>query len=242
MMRAADPLELELVSDPQSEDVAQLVALLERTLADPNTVLGADRIRAFLSEPLDAPRRFHVLVAKRDTEIVGGSVFSYVRASNCGFSEYIVAASDERGSGLGRLLFDKRKGILDEQARRHGHSHCNGLFIEVDSPERTPAEFLEAERISALDARERLHIFAHLGFKRVDLAYVQPPLAPGKQSVTYLDLLFGAWPARDAIAAEWVLQTVAPVWHAWAPATAGAQLRQLQAEIRDGDLPLLPLE
>jgi hypothetical protein len=234
-------IELKLVVDPHDGDVAALVALLERTLADPNTTLGADRMREFLAEPRDGARRFYVLVARRGSSVVGGSVFSYVRASNCGFSEYIVAAAGERGTGLGRQLFDARKASLDAQARQHGQAQCNGLFIEVDSPDRTPHELLEAERITALDARERLRIFAHLGFLRVDAPYIQPPLAAGKQPVTYLDLLFAPWPARDRIPAHWVVETLAPIWNAWSSTSAAANVAQLRAELSAADVALIPL-
>jgi hypothetical protein len=56
-----------------------------------------------------------------------------------------------------------------------------------------------------------------------------------------MDLLFAPWPPRAAVPADWVLQTVAPVWQAWAPETAAAQVAQLRSEIGDGDVALLPL-
>src|SRR5205823_2934359 len=200
--------ELKTVTDPADPDLLALVQLLERTLADPNTVLGIDRVRDFVAEP-KGDREFGVLVARTPEEIVGGAVFSYVPASNCGFSEYIVTASHIRGAGLGRRIFDARKALLDAAAARYHFERCNGLFIEVDNPERTPPAFLEAERVTALDAHERLRIFGHLGFQHVDVRYIQPPLAPGKLAVDYLDLLFAPWSPLaqpHAIPAAWVLQ------------------------------------
>src|SRR5205085_6825320 len=89
---------LQRVNDANDPGVVALVALLEQTLADPDTLLGLERVRGFLDEP-DAAREFRVLLARRDEAVVGGSMFSYVPAANCGFSEYIVVARDERGSG-----------------------------------------------------------------------------------------------------------------------------------------------
>ena len=185
-------ISLAYVTQPGDPAVTALSELLERTLADPDTLLGSANVREFLTES-NPERVFFVLVARRGDTVVGGSVFSYVIASNCGFSEYIVTGAEERGTGLGRRLFDARKAVLDARARMYGHDACSGLFIEVDSPARTPTALLDAERTSALDAWERLRIFDHLGFRRVEVQYVQPPLAPGKHAVEYLDLLFAPW-------------------------------------------------
>ncbi|HEV7662779.1 MAG TPA: hypothetical protein VGQ62_04530, partial [Chloroflexota bacterium] len=187
---------MKLVTSPDDPRLAELSRLLESVFADPNTVLGLDRLQAFVrADPSAARRRFSVLVAvdaARDT-VIGGSVFSYVPKSNCGFSEYIVADSTRRGTGLGRRLFERRKALLDEQARAYGHPACGGLFIEADNPDRTPADLVDAERETALDPRERLRLFDHLGFRKVDVPYVQPPLGNGKQPIAYLDLLFASW-------------------------------------------------
>ena len=181
-----------------------------------------------------------MLVAEQNDTIVGGTIFSYVTRSNCGFSEYIVADAANRGMGLGRRLFDARKAVLDAEARRRGQEQCNGLFIEVDDPERTPPDLLEAERETALDASQRLRIFAHFGFRRVDVAYVQPPLGPGKQAIDYLDLLFAPWSSEARrITSEWILDTVEAIWSAWTPDTYASYLATLRSALPGPDVALL---
>src|SRR5207248_10630127 len=133
----------------------------------------------------------NVLVAEDEGRLIGGSVFSYVPASSCGFSEYLVLEDSRRRQGLGRKLFNARRAILDESANRYREVRCRGIFSEVDSPERTLPELLAAD---IMDPHARLRIFGHLGFRRVDAQYVQPPLGPGKQAVDYLDLLFAPSP------------------------------------------------
>jgi GNAT superfamily N-acetyltransferase len=236
------------IDSPDDADLQQLSALMNVTFPDPNTVLGLDRMQEFLAANRPgAARRFCVLVATdpgRAGAVVGGSVFSYVARSICGFSEYILVDRRVRGTGLGRRLFDARKEVLDEAARRAGHGGCRGLFIEADNPERVPADFAEIERETALDAWERLRLFDHLGFRRVDVPYVQPPLAPDKEPIDYLDLLFAPWPAHTAISAipaQSVLDTLEPVWLAWSPATATEQLALLRERISSDDVALVPL-
>jgi GNAT superfamily N-acetyltransferase len=237
------------IDSPDDPDLRQLSALMNVTFPDPNTVLGLDRMQEFLAgnRPGGA-RRFCVLVATdpaRAGAVVGGSVFSYVARSICGFSEYILVDRRVRGTGLGRRLFDARKEVLDEAARREGHGGCRGLFIEADNPERVPADFAQMERETALDAWERLRLFDHLGFRRVDIPYVQPPLAADKAPIDYLDLLFAPWPAHlalSAIPAPWLLDTLEPVWSAWSPAMAAGQLERLRQRISSDDVALRPLD
>lgn len=232
------------VADPDDPRLMNVSRLLSTVFVDPNTILGPDRLGAFLaSHASTSGRTLYVLAAVDEQRaadgpggLLGATIFSYVPRSNCGFSEYILSHPAARGQGIGRLLFDARKAHLDAAARQAGHAACNGLFIEAENPERTPAALLEAERETALDARLRLRLFAHLGFARVDVAYVQPPLGPGKQAVGYLDLLFAAWVgSAAAIPAAWVADTVLPIWRAWAP---GHRLPRLP---RRGHLRLLPV-
>jgi hypothetical protein len=238
---------LKQIEQPADPRLAEVHALLAETLADPNTVLGLDRLREFLAaNGPGAPRHFYVLVAQdANGKIAGATIFSYVVASNCGFSEYIVTGGAVRGTGMGRQLVDRRKALLDTAARTHGFERCRGVFIEVDHPDRAPAEFLERERVTALDAWERWRIFEHLGFRRVDLAYVQPPLAIGGATVDYMDLMFLAWEeaAREAghIPSAWILDTLQVIWSSWAPGSWAAPHARLRAQLGVADVALLPL-
>jgi GNAT superfamily N-acetyltransferase len=232
---------IEDVTDPTDPRLPKLAALLNATFPDPNTVLGLDRMQEFLANNGPrAARRFCVLVAEHNGEVVGGTIFSYVGRSNCGFSEYIVADRAVRGRGLGRELFNARKALLDAEAERRGNARCHGLFIEVDNPERTPSAFADAERETALDSRERLRLFDHLGFRRVGVPYVQPPLAQGKQAIDYMDLLFAPWGSEaQQIPSQWVFDTLEAIWSAWTPETFSSYLQKLKQNVSTPDVALL---
>jgi hypothetical protein len=223
---------------PDDPRLAALADLLRRTFADPNSVLGLDRMQDFMSaDPSAAGRSFHVIVAEDSGRVIGGSVFSYVPRSNCGFSEYLVLEPAGRGRGLGRALFNRRRDILNACGLQHGHAGlfpCNGVFIEADNPARTPPKLLEAERESSIDPRQRLRIFSHLGFSRVEVAYIQPPLGVGKESVEYLDLLFApmSTPPAGVVPVNWIVDTLAPIWTALSGAdTAEGELARLRERI-----------
>jgi GNAT superfamily N-acetyltransferase len=237
---------IELIDSPEDPRLLELSALMNMTFADPNTVLGVERLGEFLAANGPAARRrFCVLVATRNGAVVGGSVFSYVVRSNCGFSEYLVADRAVRGTGIGRQLFDARKEVLDGEARRFGHAACRGLFIEVDSPDRTPPELRAAERETALDEWDRLRLFEHLGFRRVEVPYTQPPLAPDKQPIDYLDLLFAPWPGQavssESLPREWIVDTLEAIWSAWSPATAATALETFKQSVANAHVRLRPL-
>ena len=146
------------VTDPEDSALDGLSSLMQATFADPDTVLELDRIQAFLAERHSgtAERQFCVVVAEEDGAVVGGTVFSYVPATNCGFSEYLLVRKDRHGQRIGRLLFDARRTVLDELGRDFTHESCSGLFIEVDSPDRTPPDLLDRERETAMDPLTRL--------------------------------------------------------------------------------------
>ncbi len=235
------------VLDPRDPALPSAARLLAATFADPDVVLGLDRLREFVAEPGGADRSFHMLVATAEAQVVGVDVSSYMPAANCGFTEYIALAREHRGGGLSRRLHEARRALLDERARHAGAAACHGLFLEAESPERTPSAIVEAERATALDVRERLGYFAHLGFRRVDVHYVQPPLGPHKQPVTYLDLLFLSWDAdvraSGRLPSTWLRAVLEPTWRRWSPATAMERLAALAGQL-DGrpDVALLPLE
>jgi GNAT superfamily N-acetyltransferase len=240
-----DEIEVRRVTVPTDPALAELSRLMYALFADPDVVLPLERLQAFVAEaPGTTGRIFTVLVAEEAGGLLGGTVFSYVAATGCGFSEYLVLRRDRHGQGIGRLLVDARRARLDDQARQSGHTACKALFIEADNPDRTPAALQARERETAMESRARLRLFAHLGFFRVDMAYVQPPLDAGQQPVTYLDLLCAPWDAHVLhdlqIPARWVYDTVGPIWDNWAPGRQEPHSTRLRERLDDAPLALLP--
>jgi GNAT superfamily N-acetyltransferase len=225
--------------------IGELADLMLATFADPNIILSDNRIREFLTAQQSRSRTFHVLTLVDGDRLVGGTIFSYMPESNCGFSEYMVLHRDYRGKGLGRQLFAGRKAVLDEQARLHGLSGAYGLFIEVENPTRTPQEYIEQERVTAMDAVDRWRVWHRMGFYRTALPYVQPPLGPGKEPIYYMDLLFAPWDpgalASGRIPRKWVLGTVTPIWQGWAPDSYQTFLDWLDKRLEGPTVALMPL-
>ena len=75
------------VTDPTDAASGALSRLLYASFADPDVVLDVERMQTFLREdPRQSGRQFSILVAEEEGALLGGTVFSYVPASNCGFS------------------------------------------------------------------------------------------------------------------------------------------------------------
>lgn len=143
-------------------------------------------------EPLDVWRRarrgdlpyvLHVRLAVVD-DIAGGIVFERYPRSGCGLLTYLVVAPDERGRGIGKLLIDDALATLADAPAVYG---------EVNDPETQRREPSET-------AWQRLAMFERWGARLVELAYVQPSLAPGLPRDETLRLV--AWGSTDPVLAQ----------------------------------------
>lgn len=219
--------------------------IMEGTFADPNITLSFEHLREFVAGREGPARRFHCLIVTVGGRVAGGSLFSYCRAANTGFSEYIVVAPEFRGRGVARIIVDRRLVILDRDARAAGRPQADALFIEVANPRKMPPDLARGDAERAMDPSGRRAFMRHVGFFRCDFDYVQPPLDAGKAPVTYLDLCClprnPDWAARGAVPGDVVLATVEPIWANWCPGEYRAFLNRFRPVLAGRDVPLLPL-
>lgn len=231
------------IRHPDDPHLPALHRLMAQLFVDPNLVFALDRLQEFVSHARSPDRCFHILTARREDELLGGTIFSYLPGSACGFSEYVMLAEGARGRGLGRALFEERRRILDADAATCGQSRCAGLFIETESPVRTPPAILAQEAAVSLDPWERWRIFAHLGFRRCDCPYVHVPLGPGQAPVDYLDLLFAPWApaAPAAVPSARIRAALAPMWQRWVPHRLAEAQARFDRLVGDREVALFPL-
>lgn len=198
------------VSDPGDPALAAFGRLQERTFADPELLIPPEVLPGMLASR-SAERRNYMLVAELGSEVVGGAVFHGFPRVNSGFSSFLAVAPEVRGQGIARRLHEARFALLDSEAGRP----VAGIFIDVLAPERmSPAE-VAAERGVGADPVLRRQIFARLGFRRVDVAYYQPPDGPGAEPITTMDLLFCPRVAADWVATDLVVGTMYAYWTPW---------------------------
>lgn len=200
-----------LVESPSDPAVAAFARLQEQVYYDSDTLIpGAyfPRLLAARSEQ----RRNLLLVAEREDDVVGGTLFHYLAEAGSGFSSFMGVRPDARGQGLARRLHEARFEALDASRG----SPVPGVFIDVVAPERVDARELEQERQFGFEPLSRRRIFQSLGFCKVNIDYRQPVGGPGGGPLTTLDLLFcprehGA----RSVPTQLVTDTLRGYWSPW---------------------------
>lgn len=198
------------VTNPDDPAIAAFGRVQERTFADPDLLIPPAVMPAMLANQTSA-RRNLLLVAERAENVLGGTLFHYLAVPNSGFSSFLAVAPEARRLGLARRLHEARLRLLDQVAGRP----VAGLFIDVEAPERMTPEARQREIDFGIDPTERRRIFHRLGFRRVDVAYYQPPTRPGDEPLTVLDLLFCPREPSERVARELVVETMRAYWTPW---------------------------
>ncbi|GHF62710.1 GNAT superfamily N-acetyltransferase [Deinococcus metalli] len=207
---STEPITLRQITDPSDPAIAAFGELQDRTYFEPDMLIPAAYLVRLL-EWQSPERRNLLLVAEQAGRVVGGTVFHAFPQVGTGFSSYMATAQQVRGQGVARLLHDRRMALLDEAVG----GHVAGVFIDVVAPQRlTPRELAE-ERAVGSDPVRRRAVFAHLGFRQVDVTYQQPAGGENGGPVTNMDLLYCPRVPADRVPAALVLGTMGAYWHAW---------------------------
>jgi hypothetical protein len=184
-------------------------------------------------------RQNFVLLAERDGEVVGGTVFHYLGAAGSGFSSFMGVAREVRGQHIARRLHEARWSTL----QRAADDHLQGVFIDVVNPTRLSQRELEREQEVGSDPWARRRAFARLGFKQVDVRYEQPVGGPRGGPVTNLDLLFYTPEAHELVPTSLVVDTMRAYWQPWlGPERAQRHALELQDRARGPQVRLVSPE
>lgn len=184
---------MELVNmeaDRQQALFRQFAVLYERAFPDLNEREDTDQWADRLSHDTRLPDEpvFHLIVTGSDLEagpaprVTGGAAFEYYPKSGAGLLTYIAIDETQRKKGLAGLLLREAVRILHAEARRAGRPLA-AVFAEANDPSETPPEQ------DVMSPADRLAIFQRMGWKWLDLDYVQPALRDGKERVRNLLLL-----------------------------------------------------
>jgi GNAT superfamily N-acetyltransferase len=218
-----DGLVIRQVDDPHDPAIAGFGKMQEAAYFAPETLIPGRYIPQLLANPT----RNFLIVAELDGRVVGGALFHWLAKAGSGFSSFLGVERSLRGQGIARRLHERRFEVLDRAAG----GHVPGVFIDVVSPVRMPPEEIEREHNAGSDPFERRRVFAHLGFRQVDIRYEQPVGGPNGGPVTILDLLFCPHEPTDEIPTALVVATMQAYWTPWF-GKAGAQRHARELEAR----------
>lgn len=132
--------------------------------------------------------------------VIGGVHGEYYHRAPAALVSYLAVRPGTRRRGLGRRLFDVALARLQARAAADLDRPLP-VFGECNDPERV------AEAEDPMDARLRLRVLHRLGMRRLDMSYVQPPLAPGQPADHGLMLLIH----RSSLAGDESGYSTAPV-------------------------------
>ncbi|ULH16264.1 GNAT family N-acetyltransferase [Deinococcus sp. KNUC1210] len=153
---------------------------------EPDMLIPAQYIAQMLEMEDAGERRNVLLLAENDEgEVIGGSIFHYLASAETGFSSFLGVARSARGQGVARALHGARWAALQEVSG----GRCRAVFIDVVNPQRESHEQQTQEAAAGSNALERRQRFHALGFRTVDLPYVQPVGGENGGPVTDMDLL-----------------------------------------------------
>jgi GNAT superfamily N-acetyltransferase len=199
------------VQDPHDAAIAGFGDMQDAAYFAPETLIPARYIPQLLTGHGEPARHNFLLVAELDGRVVGGTLFHWLATAGVGFSSFMGLTRELRGQGIGRRLHDQRFAVLDRAAG----VRVPGVFIDVVSPMRMPVADRERERSVGSDPWDRRRVFAHLGFRQVDIRYQQPIGGPDGGPVTILDLLFCPREPAETISTALVAATMEAYWSGW---------------------------
>ncbi len=232
-------LTLREVVDPQDAAIAEFGKMQTSAYFAPETLIPSRFIPQLLDrEGQTGGRRNFLVVAELDHRVVGGTLFHWLADAGSGFSSFLGVDGSLRRQGIARRLHETRLSILDRAAS----PHRPGVFIDVVSPTRLPADELEREQGVGSDPWQRRRAFARFGFRQVDLRYEQPFGGPNGGPVTVLDLLYCPREPVDSVPTALVVATMRAYWSPWfGDERANRYARELESRAHgQSELRLIP--
>lgn len=142
-------------------------------------------------EPLEDPS-IRVYVAVLDDQVVGATEYRYYPDWNIAMTDFTIIG--QQGLSIGRFLATNRGKDLQALANENG-KELFGMFAEIYDPYQV--SHYEFGTVKPMDPYVRREVLSHLGYKRLDLAYVHPSWNNDGEAVKGLDLCF--MPSDDSV-------------------------------------------
>ncbi|PWK04995.1 GNAT family acetyltransferase [Tumebacillus permanentifrigoris] len=149
--------------------------------------------------PLEDPG-IRVFVAVDKGEVVGCTEYRYYEDLQVAMTDFTIVGRE--GRGIGPFLANQRQADLFALVQETG-KELIGMFAEIYNPYLV-AEY-EFGGLQVMNPFVRREVLAHLGYRKLDLAYVHPSWQQDGEAVHGLDLCFLTYRAgMDAVPAELV--------------------------------------
>ncbi|WP_400163700.1 GNAT family N-acetyltransferase [Brevibacillus sp. TJ4] len=186
-------------------------------------------------EPLEDPG-IRVFVAVHDGEVVGATEYRYYTDLNVAMTDFTIIGRE--GLGIGRFLAKEREKDLLALAKENG-KELYGMFAEIYDPYRVDDHSFGS--VKPMDPFVRREVLSHLGYKRINMAYVHPSWQNDGEAVTGLDLCFMPTDENQTTLEASLVETFLKRYYAVLPQKPQAWLDMVAALATKEKLDLLPL-
>ncbi|TVY02282.1 GNAT family N-acetyltransferase [Cohnella terricola] len=168
-----------------------------------STIFPSEEVLEFglWKEPIEDPD-IHVYVAVHEGAVVGATEYRYYPDLRVAMTDFTIIST--MGLGIGRFLYVQRKNDLERMQRESG-TESIGMFAEIYRPQAVSSfKFGNALPMHPAVRRE---VLSHLGYRKLDIAYVHPSWDHEGKAVTELDLgFFPTDEAQNKLPAELVVR------------------------------------
>lgn len=131
----------------------------------------AQEARRYTMNQIIAVDTSNVIPGTNDHLIAGGISFEYYKEGNAALVTYFVVDPSFRRKGLLGELFQQALNVLNQQAQAHGKPALAAIFLETNKA---------GAEDGVLSSTVRHEIQSRLGFCRLCIDYIQPPLSAGQ--------------------------------------------------------------
>ncbi|WP_127532691.1 GNAT family N-acetyltransferase [Paenibacillus kobensis] len=196
----------------------------------PEEVLAFD----LWKEPLEDPG-IRVFVAVHEGEVVGTTEYRYYPDFNVAMTDFTIVGRP--GLGIGPFLWRERQRDLDALAYSFGQK-LDGMFAEIYDPYKAGDH--DFGGLMTMNPYVRREVLSHMGYKRIDMAYVHPSWQNDGEAVEELDLGFLPYNGRDEVDAALVAKFLRR-YYAVLPNKPGAWEEMVASLDQKDKVALLPL-
>jgi hypothetical protein len=186
-------------------------------------------------EPLEDPG-IRVFVAVHEGKVVGATEYRYYDDFQVAMTDFTIIGRE--GLGIGRFLARSRQEDLQAVAAASGKPML-GMFAEIYDPYRVEGHVFGG--VKPMDPFVRREVLSHMGYKRLDFAYVHPSWENDGEAVSELDLCFlPTDEAKANIPAELVVSFLTRYYSVLSNKPQ-EWLRMIEALRQKSDVALLPI-
>ncbi|QMV45220.1 GNAT family N-acetyltransferase [Cohnella cholangitidis] len=151
-----------------------------------SSIFPAEEVLEFdlWKEPIEDPD-IHVYVALHEGNVVGATEYRYYPDLRVAMTDFTIIGV--MGLGIGRFLYVQRAQDLERLQRESGTSSI-GMFAEIYRPHAVSS--FKFGNVLPMHPAVRREVLSHIGYEKLDFAYVHPSWDHEGKAVTELDLGF----------------------------------------------------